>query len=108
MIALHVPRDKRLLRNCCGTISKHERILWSGFERDSSVLNSTSKIWREPRSSTSKRWVLKFPMSRSGTMLSSELLTWYIGKLSAFCLQGEVAPEQYIRSEVPGNGVLAS
>src|SRR5229473_5762448 len=25
--------------------------------------------------------------------LSSELLTWYIGKLSAFCLQGEVATE---------------
>jgi len=24
MIALHVPRDKRLLRNCCGTISKCE------------------------------------------------------------------------------------
>jgi len=37
----------------------------------SSVLNSTSKIWREPRSSTSQRWVLKFPMSRSGTMLIS-------------------------------------
>ena len=25
--------------------------------------------------------------------ITSELLTWYIGKLSAFCLQGEVATE---------------
>ena len=38
---------------------------------EASVLNSTSTTWRGQRSSTSKRWVLKFPMSRSGTMLSS-------------------------------------
>jgi hypothetical protein len=42
-----------------------------GFNRDSLVWSFTSKIWKEQRSSTSKRWGLKFLMSKPGTMQSS-------------------------------------
>jgi hypothetical protein len=57
------------------------RKLWIGFPHNLRFLYPTSRR----QELLAEGLVLFFAIS--------ELLTWYIGKLSAFCLQGEVATE---------------